>query len=479
MLQLNSKAGSLWNLIMITFLLAFTFINRICAEEEAESIQATNQGPSTRIVISTSGPVKYTSHWLDNPYRLVVEFKTRNVFGNLDKEVIVNQGVIKKITSTYFSGIKTNAVKTLIFELTDKVPYRIWQEGNSILVDIQVPLETTGLSVSATETFLVESSSMIKKLEAMDNALRETQDLSGTLEAVATEPSYKTLKDAAQNQIEQRKSISTASIKVRKNIMGLLFSLLRLALFLSLGFLFWLRYKGNKSKDDMAQRIRELKSQLQEKDKFLEQDEILRKAIEKTAIENERAYEQLKLELQEKESLFQLEGAKRKEKEKVLQELEREYEQLKKSRESLKDALVKRGVAKELTSPGQQGELWVLGKSEERRNSPRLALTKDFHNTVILKIELPGALKSIKSFAENISARGLCFETKGELDEKNPINLRLFFYGGKVPNFKTQGWIVWKKTQDAKNYYGITLEGLSEKVKLELEHYIESNIVKV
>ena len=62
------------------------------------------------------------------------------------------------------------------------------------------------------------------------------------------------------------------------------------------------------------------------------------------------------------------------------------------------------------------------------------------------------------------------------MDEKNPLNLRLFFYGGKVPNFKTQSWIVWKRTYDSKNYYGIIFEGLSEKVKSELERYIESNL---
>ena len=33
-----------------------------------------------------------------------------------------------------------------------------------------------------------------------------------------------------------------------------------------------------------------------------------------------------------------------------------------------------------------------------------------------------------------------------------------------------------KRAQDSKIYYGITFEGLSEKVKSELQHYIETNI---
>lgn len=208
-------------------------------------------------------------------------------------------------------------------------------------------------------------------------------------------------------------------------------------------------------KNAATQEITKLKSELEEKNRFLEQEEIIRKTVEDTSLAREKEFGQLKLELQEKSRLF---------------------EHLKETSESLKDVLVKRGIARELTLPEEKGEFWIFGKSPEKRNLPRLALTKDFHNTVILKIELPGSLKQIKSFAENIGSEGLCFETKNELDEKNPLNLRLFFYGGKVPNFKTQGWVVWKKTQDLKNCYGITFEGLSEKVKSELQHYIESNI---
>ncbi|MBU0709338.1 MAG: PilZ domain-containing protein, partial [Candidatus Omnitrophica bacterium] len=227
---------------------------------------------------------------------------------------------------------------------------------------------------------------------------------------------------------------------------------------------------------NLTERMGELKLQLEKKEALLEQVEIIRKTIEKTAIQKEKEYAQFKLKLQEKSKLFEQEAAIRSEKEKALSEKEKEYEHLKETSESLKDVLVKRGIARELTLPEEKGELWILGKSPERRNSPRLALTKDFHNTVILKIELPGPLRNIKSFAENISSSGLCFQTQKELNDDQPINLRLFFYGGKVPNFKTQGWIVWKRPQDSKIYYGITFEGLSEKVKSELQHYIEVNI---
>lgn len=474
---LKSKNNKFYlNLIIVIFLMGFIFINPSDAQEiEGTQIAAQEAPDTTRIVISTSGPVKFSSYWLDNPYRLIVKFKSRNVLGNIDKEVIVNQGPIKKITSTYFRGTRTKALKTLTFELTDKVPYKIWQEANTILVDIQTPLETRAFSIGETEkeTFVEsESGKVIRRLKAMDNALKQTQ---APLEVSDAQLTNRSLRDEAGEQIEQGRVIPAESAKARKNMMGIILSLARLVLVLILGFLFWLRYKTNKSKS-LTERIRKLKLQLQEKDKRLEQEEIIRKTVEKTAVEKEKEYEQLQLQLQEKNKLFQQEKTMRKEKEKALQELEKEYGQLKETGETFKDVLIKRGIAKELTSPEGKQELWILGKSEDRRILPRLTLTKDFHNTVILKVELPGISKPIKSFAENISTGGLCFESSQELDDNQFINLRLFFYGGKVPNFKTQGWIVWKKTQDAKNYYGITFEGLSEKVKSELQHYIETNI---
>ncbi|MDP3786048.1 MAG: PilZ domain-containing protein, partial [Candidatus Omnitrophota bacterium] len=242
-----------------------------------------------------------------------------------------------------------------------------------------------------------------------------------------------------------------------------------------LGFALWRKYVVVRTKN-LTERIRKIKLELEGKDKLLEQVEIIRKTIEKTAIAKEGEYEQLKLELQEKNTLFTQEEAMRKEKEKTLLELEKQYEQLSKTSESLKDVLIKRGIAKELTLPEEKGELWILGKSQDRRNSPRLSLTKDFHNTVILKIESQSTSGLIKSFAENINSGGLCFKTSKELDDRHPINLRLFFYGGKVPNFKTQGWVAWKRTAESMNYYGVSFDWQEDKDKLELNRYIESKI---
>ena len=480
---LNSKNKFLLILIIVSFLAGFIFIKLSKAESNQTSTQKASG--TTRIIISTSGPVKFGSHWLDNPDRLIIEFKSRNVVANIENEMVVDQGVIKKITSSYFENKGAKTLKTLTFELIEKVPYKIWQEGNSILLDIQSSLETNGFSignkVNSAET---EATNVIKRLEAMDAALKQTQGAHSPLELRPLGPSAnlvtvtnKISRHAESVQTEQGENILTEAVKVGKNKMSIIFWLAGLVLISSLGFLIWRKYAIVKTKN-LNERIKKLKLQLEEKDKLLGQMEIIRKAIEKTAIEKEKEHGQLKLELDEKSKLFEQEATILTEKEKALQELEKEHTQLKETSESLKDVLVKRGIAKELTLPEEKGELWISGKSSERRNTPRLVLTKDFNNTVIVKIELPGIAKQIKSFAENISSGGLCFETAKELDDREAIGLRLFFYGGKVPNFRTQGWIAWEKTQDSKNYYGLTFDGLSEKVKSELEHYIESNIPK-
>jgi hypothetical protein len=136
--------------------------------------------------------------------------------------------------------------------------------------------------------------------------------------------------------------------------------------------------------------------------------------------------------------------------------------------------LIRRGVAKELTGTEEKGRIWIGGESLERRAPIRLPLTKDFDNTVILKVGSQDVPQSMKCFAENISAGGLCFSTSKEFDKKFPLNLKVLFYGGKVPNFKTQAWIVWKKTVGSTNHYGVIFEGLSETVRTELMCHIDS-----
>ena len=140
--------------------------------------------------------------------------------------------------------------------------------------------------------------------------------------------------------------------------------------------------------------------------------------------------------------------------------------------------LVNKGLAKRISSSGGEGELWISGKSPEKRLLPRLDLSRDYNRTIILRIESPDKSKSIKSFANNIGLRGLCFETRRDFEEKESINLRLFFFGDKVPILKIKAEIIWKKTDSPVNHYGVSFVSSEDKDKVSLSRYIESKIAR-
>jgi len=131
-----------------------------------------------------------------------------------------------------------------------------------------------------------------------------------------------------------------------------------------------------------------------------------------------------------------------------------------------------------LTTAGRESELWIVGKSPDRREFPRLDLSKDYNRTIILRIESADKLKNIKSFANNIGLEGLCFETRHDFGEKEVISLRLFFFGDRVPTIKIRAKILWKKTVLPVNYYGVSFVSLKEEDKGNLSNYIESKIAR-
>ena len=126
----------------------------------------------TRIIVTTSGPAKFSSHWLDNPPRLVVEFQTKNIVSSIGSELVVNEGVIKRITSEYYGGTQKN-LKSLTFELLKKAPYKIWQEDNNIILDIQASL-TAPLGSEGREVFVKDKprEQIGRRLETIETALK-------------------------------------------------------------------------------------------------------------------------------------------------------------------------------------------------------------------------------------------------------------------------------------------------------------------
>ena len=468
-------------LIFIILLFGFTLVNFASAEEpiaRSQEPQARDEfKDATRILISTSGPAEFESRWLNDPYRVEIVFKSRNVLASMDKEVLVNEGAIKRITSTYMEGQK-KYLKTITFELSQKVPYRVWQENDSIIADIQSSPAAAGSPVIEKEIFATEAQgALVERIEAMDAAITQVKIAQVPVVEAENRPESINIQEGAVspvNVVAKKGSISRGNTK---NSFAVVFWLSGAALTLLFGLRLLFRLKDNifkytdRTKDN---RIRELEQELQKKGVVLDQEEIVRKTIEQTSIKREKEFKHLKSELEETDRLFGQETAVRKEKEMAVSKKDKELAQLKDSCESLKNVLISRGVAKELTGTDEKGKLWIDGKSPERRAPIRLPLTKDFDNTVILKVGSQDVPQSMKCFAENISAGGLCFSTSKEFDKRSPLNLRVLFYGGKVPNFKTQAWIVWTKAVGTINYYGVIFEGLSEKIRNELAHHIES-----
>ena len=102
-----------------------------------------SQEKFTRIAIASSNAIKYESKWLDNPPRVIIKFKTPNVFGKLVKNTELNEGAIKNITLNYYPGHtfspERRQVKFITLWLSQKTDYKIWNNNNRILIDFKNP----------------------------------------------------------------------------------------------------------------------------------------------------------------------------------------------------------------------------------------------------------------------------------------------------------------------------------------------------
>ncbi|MFH1691798.1 MAG: PilZ domain-containing protein [Candidatus Omnitrophota bacterium] len=547
--MVNSKLKRIVIVFFTMSLLGIIYGGVSLAQDSARSPEYLVSKDGMRIIISASGPVKFNSYWLDNPFRLIIEFQTKNIISKMKEEIAVNQGVIKRISSAYFEKGNDRSLKSLTFELMEKVPYKILQEADMIILDIQTSADLSVFPEGGKEIFAKNEPKevILERLDAMGSAL--------TMDSVFTKATANHfLSEAFPEAI-------TEFPETRKKTMGIVFWFTGLTLVFGLGgFLFWRRHKLIFDKNASVREIENLKSQIEERNKLLEQEKIIRKMVENTSLVREKEFEQFKLELQRKTELLEEEKA-RKAKEEVLLKLaiEKEIEQLKsefqrkaelleeekacqaKEEEllkkeiepeqpendfdpltqvlpldgglcpgflvlpaglstgqadgctkgekteiadlstglhSLKEAFVDRALEEEVFSSREEEKLLTVEKTSENRQFFRSDLSKDYNRTIILRIESPGKSKSIKSFANNIGLRGLCFETRRDFEEKEAINLRLFFFGDKVPILKIKAEIVWKKTVFPVHYYGVSFVSMEEKDKKDLSRYMESRITK-
>lgn len=305
-----------------------------------------------------------------------------------------------------------------------------------------------------------ELDGLIERLEAMEKTLGQSAEVQAPLSAPVME-----LADTAEEEIIKTEAAEKGEIisagppgagEIMLSVAGLI---------LVLGFLAWHKFSSSRT----VKRLKELRLELQRREKLLEQEEIVRKTVEKTALEKER---QIELELQEKSRRLKEETFVREEKEEQLTQREKELGELKSSYELLEGVLIKKELVKRAVSSDGKKGLWIPGESKEKRRFLRLTLTQDYNRTIISRIE---SLKAgaVKSFVSDISSEGLCFKARREFKENDSISLRLFFYGDQLPILKARAQIIWRRRAGESNYYGASLNLLDEKDKLLLDRYIE------
>ena len=141
-----------------------------------------SQEKLTRIAIASSDTIKYESRWLDNPPRLIIKFRTPNVFGELVEDTLLNEGVIKNITVSYYPGAVSSSerkqIKFLTFWLSQKIDYKVWNSNNKIFIDFKNPTlntEPKQIEISG----IVNTIDMNSKNKAADELLASVTKIYG------------------------------------------------------------------------------------------------------------------------------------------------------------------------------------------------------------------------------------------------------------------------------------------------------------
>lgn len=365
-----------------------------------------------------------------------------------------------------------------------------------------IPLKGDFQNAAAVEKVKDENSGLnMKRLEEMDKALTRIEGTavqkieSGVLvpSQITTDKGSLPEVSPVRDKTPQRQPISNgvknaAEKKLppgtkMKGIPKWLVLLTGVALF-SGSVILIIRYLKYKWEAVFYSKLAEIKSRLREKEERLNQEEIIRKAIEQAQVQKEKDYNQLKnsfeflrVELQQKNGVLIQKEAVIGEKEQNSLQKEQECKELKKIIGALKDLLVRRRIMGKSLSL-EEDSPWIPGESTERRELGRLDLSRDYNRSVLLRINSRDKSKTAKCFTGNISLDGLYFESEIEFQEKEILNLRLFFFGDKVPMMRIKAEVVWVKKAAPDNHYGVSLLFQEDKNKAELKEYIESHMVK-
>ncbi len=104
-------------------------------------LSVTNLGQKTRLTVTTTQPVYYTSFTLDNPPRLILDLAGADIYSQKEEMIVVNKGVVKSIRNNYYQGEEDGKKRLdlISVELTQPSKYIISSSGNNIMVDLDNP----------------------------------------------------------------------------------------------------------------------------------------------------------------------------------------------------------------------------------------------------------------------------------------------------------------------------------------------------
>jgi len=171
----NMSRGNTLRRFIVQRLVLIIFLIIIFFDHRAYRAYAQKLPQTTKLTIAVSGPVKYQHYQMDHPPRLIIKFKSRNIFSPMAEHTIIEQGVVKSINVEYDKkrprskeGNIIFPLKSLSFELSEKSPYKISEAENMIIVEIENPvgLNTEELSVGEIEL-------LSEREEALQQAMAE------------------------------------------------------------------------------------------------------------------------------------------------------------------------------------------------------------------------------------------------------------------------------------------------------------------
>ncbi|MFB0565216.1 MAG: polysaccharide biosynthesis/export family protein [Candidatus Aminicenantaceae bacterium] len=95
----------------------------------------------TEVVLTTTKPVQYSFTKLEEPPTLIIKFPKDKIYSSSDDIVNVNKGPIKKIINEFSSqgDNDQHQLHLVRIELTQDLPYEIFDSGSSIIVRVKNP----------------------------------------------------------------------------------------------------------------------------------------------------------------------------------------------------------------------------------------------------------------------------------------------------------------------------------------------------